>query len=49
MKYRIIDSYGTNQTAWTWAGALKWLRYCSPEAAITRFGRVIAVRAIHRI
>ena len=25
LMYCIIDTYGTRQTAWRWAGALSWL------------------------
>jgi hypothetical protein len=32
--YRIIDTYGTHKTCWTWAEALAWLAACSPEALV---------------
>jgi hypothetical protein len=44
--YKIIDSYGTDQTAWTYKDAQDWLAYCSPVAVImNRFtGRILAIR-----
>ena len=46
--YRITDSYGTRQHAWTWCAALSWLAACSPEARIENriTGRVIAQREV---
>lgn len=46
--YLITDTYGTHQTAWTFAQALAWLSACSPQAFITnRFtGRVVAARVV---
>lgn len=46
--YRIVDNYGTNQTAWSWTEALSWLWASAPTAMIlNRFtGRVIALRSI---
>jgi hypothetical protein len=44
--YRITDNFGTNRTAWTWAGALEWLACCSDCATVhNRFtGRLLASR-----
>lgn len=48
--YRVLDSYGTHKTCWTWREALSWLRYCSPDAVITnRFtGKQLAGRSYRR-
>ena len=32
--YKILDSYGTKKTCWTWREALSWLAVCSPDARI---------------
>lgn len=49
--YLIIDSFGTNQTAWTKAGALAWLAACSPSAVIVHrlTGRTVAARQFSRV
>jgi hypothetical protein len=46
--YRILDTYGTSQVAWTWREALAWLAACSPEARIVNriTGRTIAARSL---
>ena len=46
--FRIVDDYGTNRVAWSWAGALAWLAACGPNAQILgRFsGRLIARRVL---
>jgi hypothetical protein len=47
MIYRIRDTYGTDRRTWTRSAALAWLACCSPDAAITRFGRLVAARRQH--
>lgn len=46
--YRVVDSYGTNKTCWTWAEALSWLAACSPQARVCNriTGRVVAGREV---
>lgn len=46
--FMVTDSYGTRQTCWSWAEALRWLAACSPVAQVrNRFtGRVIAAREV---
>ena len=46
--YRILDSYGTNQTAWRWAEALEWLAPAAPDAVIVHrlTGAFLATRMV---
>ena len=49
--YRIIDTYGTHQTCWSWKQALSWLASCSPEALIVHrlTGSLLAHRTFSRV
>jgi hypothetical protein len=49
MIYRIRDTYGTDRRTWTFLEALAWLRVCSPDAVVTRFGGVVAERRFRRV
>lgn len=44
MIYLVTCTYGTKVRTWTFSEALEWLRFCGPQARVTRFGRFIAGR-----
>lgn len=46
--FQCVDSFGTDQRAFTFNAAAEWLPYCAPVAAIVNryTGRIVAVRGL---